>query len=216
MPWGSFEILEKQFSVNDDKPLVSVIDEAKTFLIKINPIEVFFSARFFFYKQGSAENVFTKIPQGIKAMSGFLEEFYKQIPNRSQTTEELLNLIIKHPVIRIPQDMLLVYALVNILLCAIVAVCGGWIGLYAMLGISFFMSIMYPTQFSLALKDLGSQTKSGSAFLVMSIVGNACLPQFTAYLMHVNEQMYHLAYVVPMVCFLFCAYYGWRGYKVLD
>lgn len=115
-----------------------------------------------------------------------------------------------------PQDMLLVYALVNILLCAIVAVCGGWIGLYAMLGISFFMSIMYPTQFSLALKDLGSQTKSGSAFLVMSIVGNACLPQFTAYLMHVNEQMYHLAYVVPMVCFLFCAYYGWRGYKVLD
>lgn len=115
-----------------------------------------------------------------------------------------------------PQDMLLVYALVNILLCAVVAVCGGWIGLYAMLGISFFMSIMYPTQFSLALKDLGSQTKSGSAFLVMSIVGNACLPQFTAYLMHVNEQMYHLAYVVPMVCFLFCAYYGWRGYKVLD
>lgn len=115
-----------------------------------------------------------------------------------------------------PQDMLLVYALVNILLCAVVAVCGGWIGLYAMLGISFFMSIMYPTQFSLALKDLGSQTKSGSAFLVMSIVGNACLPQFTAYLMHVNEQMYHLAYVVPMVCFLFCAYYGWKGYKVLD
>ena len=112
--------------------------------------------------------------------------------------------------------MLLVYALVNILLCAVVAVCGGWIGLYAMLGISFFMSIMYPTQFSLALKDLGSQTKSGSAFLVMSIVGNACLPQFTAYLMHVNEQMYHLAYVVSMACFLFCAYYGWRGYKVLD
>ena len=108
MPRGSFEILEKQFSVNDDKPLVSVLDEAKTFLNKINSIEVFFSARFFFYKQGSAENVFTKILQGIKAMSGFLEEFYKQIPNRSQTTEELLNLIIKHPVICIPQDMLLV------------------------------------------------------------------------------------------------------------
>lgn len=108
MPRGSFEILEKQFSVNDDKPLVSVLDEAKIFLNKINSIEVFFSARFFFYKQGSAENVFTKILQGIKAMSGFLEEFYKQIPNRSQTTEELLNLIIKHPVICIPQDMLLV------------------------------------------------------------------------------------------------------------
>lgn len=93
---------------------------------------------------------------------------------------------------------------------------GGQTGLYAMLGISFFMSIMYPTQFSLALKGLGDQTKSGAAFLVMAIVGNACLPQFTAYLMHVNAQVYHVAYLVPMVCFLFCAYYGWKGYKVLD
>ena len=115
-----------------------------------------------------------------------------------------------------PQDMLLVYALVNVVLCLLVTVCGGRTGLYAMLGISFFMSIMYPTQFSLAVKGLGDQTKSGAAFLVMAIVGNACLPQFTAYLMHVNAQMYHVAYLVPMVCFLFCAYYGWKGYKVLD
>ena len=115
-----------------------------------------------------------------------------------------------------PQDMLLVYALVNVVLCLVVIVCGGRTGLYAMLGISFFMSIMYPTQFSLALKGLGDQTKSGAAFLVMAIVGNACLPQFTAYLMHISEEMYHIAYIVPMVCFLFCAYYGWKGYKVLD
>lgn len=115
-----------------------------------------------------------------------------------------------------PQDMLLVYALANVALCAVVMAFGGQIGLYAMLGISFFMSIMYPTQFSLALEGLGEQTKSGSAFLVMAIVGNACLPQFTAYLMHINEQMYHVAYIVPLVCFLFCAYYGWKGYKVIN
>ena len=115
-----------------------------------------------------------------------------------------------------PQDMLLVYALANVALCAVVMAFGGQIGLYAMLGISFFMSIMYPTQFSLALEGLGEQTKSGSAFLVMAIVGNACLPQFTAYLMHINEQMYQVAYIVPLVCFLFCAYYGWKGYKVIN
>ncbi|HIZ92532.1 MAG TPA: L-fucose:H+ symporter permease [Candidatus Bacteroides merdavium] len=115
-----------------------------------------------------------------------------------------------------PQDMLLVYALVNVVLCGVIMSCGGLVGLYAMLGVSFFISIMYPTQFSLALKDLGDQTKSGSAFLVMAIVGNACLPQLTAYLMHVNGQLYHVAYVVPMLCFLFCAYYGWRGYKVIE
>ena len=115
-----------------------------------------------------------------------------------------------------PQDMLLVYALANVVLCGVVMAFGGMIGLYAMLGISFFMSIMYPTQFSLALKGLGNQTKSGAAFLVMAIVGNACLPQLTAYIMHVNEQIYYIAYGVPLICFIFCAYYGWKGYKIID
>jgi len=115
-----------------------------------------------------------------------------------------------------PQDMLLVYAIVNVILCGVVISYGGMIGLYAMLAISFFMSIMYPTQFSLALKDLGSNTKSGSAFLVMAIVGNACLPQLTAYFMHANAQVYYLAYIIPMICFAFCAYYGWKGYKIID
>ena len=115
-----------------------------------------------------------------------------------------------------PQDMLLLYAILNIILCGVVVAFGGMIGLYAMLAVSFFMSIMYPTQFSLALKDLGNQTKSGSAFLVMSIVGNACLPQLTAYFMHANEPIYYVAYLVPMLCFAFCAYYGWKGYKVID
>ncbi len=113
-----------------------------------------------------------------------------------------------------PQDMLLVYAIINVILCGVIMIFGGMTGLYAMLGVSFFMSIMYPTQFSLALEGLGSNTKSGSAFLVMAIVGNACLPQLTAYIMHHNEQIYQIAYIIPLICFIFCAYYGWKGYKV--
>lgn len=113
-----------------------------------------------------------------------------------------------------PQNMLLVYALANVMLCIVVMVMGGEAGIWAMMGISFFMSIMYPTQFSMALKGLGSQTKSGSAFLVMAIVGNACLPQLTAYVMNNNPEIYQMAYVVPAICFAFCAYYGWRGHIV--
>lgn len=113
-----------------------------------------------------------------------------------------------------PQNMLLVYALANVALCVVIAVLGGTAGLWAMMAISFFMSIMYPTQFSMALTGLGEQTKSGSAFLVMAIVGNACLPQLTAYVMNSNPEIYHIAYLIPMVCFAFCAYYGWKGYKV--
>ena len=115
-----------------------------------------------------------------------------------------------------PQNMLLAYSLANIVLCGIIAVFGGMVGLYAMLAVSFFMSIMYPTQFSLALKGLGEDTKSGSAFLVMAIIGNACLPQLTAYFMNHNREVYYLAYIVPMICFFFTAYYGWRGYRVRE
>lgn len=115
-----------------------------------------------------------------------------------------------------PQNMLLAYSIANILLCGIIAAFGGMVGLYAMLAVSFFMSIMYPTQFSLAIRDLGEDTKSGSAFLVMAIIGNACLPQLTAYFMNHNREVYYLAYIIPLICFFFTAYYGWKGYKVKD
>ena len=115
-----------------------------------------------------------------------------------------------------PQDMLAFYAVASAMLCAVVIAFGGMTGLYAMIGISFFMSIMYPTQFSLALDSLGDNTKSGSAFLVMAIIGNACLPQLTAFFMMINPIYYHLAYLIPMVCFMVCGWYGLKGYKITD
>jgi FHS family L-fucose permease-like MFS transporter len=90
------------------------------------------------------------------------------------------------------------------------------IGLYAMIGVSFFMSIMYPTQFSMALKGLGSKTKSGSAFLVMAIVGNVVLPPLTGRIMDTFPAIYQVAYIVPLVCFIFCGYYGWKGHKIIN
>jgi FHS family L-fucose permease-like MFS transporter len=115
-----------------------------------------------------------------------------------------------------PQNMLVLYAVANVILCGVIIAFGGMIGVYAMLGVSFFMSIMYPTQFSLALKDLGSKTKSGSAFLVMAIVGNVVLPPLTGHVMDLNEHFYHIAYIIPLLCFIMCGYYGWKGHKVID
>lgn len=115
-----------------------------------------------------------------------------------------------------PTKMLTFYALANVVLCVVIMAFGGYVGLYAMLGVSFFMSIIYPTQFSLALHGLGEQTKSGSAFLVMAIVGNACVPQFTAYIMHQNETIYQVAYIVPLICFAVCAYYGYKYKSLLE
>ncbi|MBO6078187.1 MAG: L-fucose:H+ symporter permease [Bacteroidaceae bacterium] len=114
-----------------------------------------------------------------------------------------------------PENMLVFYGIANVLLCIVVCVVGGKAAVYAMMGISFFMSIMYPTQFSLALTDLKGDTKSGSAFLVMAIVGNSILPILTAY---VQKSMANpnIAYAIPLICFAVCAWYGWRGHKVID
>ena len=114
-----------------------------------------------------------------------------------------------------PENMLVFYGIANVLLCIVVCIVGGKAAVYAMMGISFFMSIMYPTQFSLALTDLKGDTKSGSAFLVMAIVGNSILPLLTAY---VQKSMSNpnIAYLIPLVCFAVCAWYGWKGHKVVD
>ena len=114
-----------------------------------------------------------------------------------------------------PENMLVVYGIANVLLCVFVCIIGGKAAVYAMMGISFFMSIMYPTQFSLALTDLKGDTKSGSAFLVMAIVGNSILPILTAYIQKSMANP-NIAYFIPLICFAVCAWYGWKGHKVVD
>ena len=114
-----------------------------------------------------------------------------------------------------PENMLVFYGIANVLLCIVVCIVGGKAAVYAMMGISFFMSIMYPTQFSLALTDLKGDTKSGSAFLVMAIVGNSILPLLTAYVQK-SVSNPNIAYIIPLICFAVCAWYGWKGHIVKD
>ena len=65
------------------------------------------------------------------------------------------------------EDMLVVYGLVNMVVCGIVGVCGGWIGVYGMVGMWLLMWMMYGRELWLGLKDLGSERKSGCGFVVM-------------------------------------------------
>jgi MFS transporter, FHS family, L-fucose permease len=110
------------------------------------------------------------------------------------------------------QYLLTFYSLCNILLLAYCVFIGGQYGLYAMMGVEFFMSIMFPTIFALGIKDLGNKTKIGSSFMVMSIVGGAIIPLALGYLSRsINIQV---AYSVPLVCFLVIFYFGWKGYRI--
>lgn len=110
-----------------------------------------------------------------------------------------------------PNKLLAVYSVCCVLLLFYSVGIGGRFGVYALMGVEFFMSIMFPTIFALGIKGLDTETKIGSSFMVMSIVGGAIIPLILAYVArHYNMQ---LAYVVPLLCFLFVFYFGWRGYK---
>src|SRR5690606_35451410 len=72
--------------------------------------------------------------------------------------------------------LLLIYALISMCLTLYVIYGDGIGTLYAMIGIAFFMSIMFPTIFAVGVEGIGADTKSASSLIVMSIVGGAALP----------------------------------------
>lgn len=111
-----------------------------------------------------------------------------------------------------PQRLLALYAVINILL-SIVAVAGsGIITLYALIGVAFFMSIMFPTIFALGIKGLGADTKSGSSLLIMSIIGGALLPLLLGYISDASGNIQY-GYTVPLFCFVVILWYAVKGYQ---
>jgi MFS transporter, FHS family, L-fucose permease len=71
---------------------------------------------------------------------------------------------------------------------------------YALMGVEFFMSIMFPTIFSLGIRGLGSKTKEGSSLLIMAIVGGAIFPVIMGRVSDMSS--IQTAYLVPAVCFI--------------
>jgi FHS family L-fucose permease-like MFS transporter len=108
-------------------------------------------------------------------------------------------------------SLLGIYSIVNVALLAVGIFIPGTIGVWALVGTSFFMSIMYPTIFSLGIRDLGQHTKLAASVLVMSIIGGAILTM----LMGAVSDFAGIAHslVVPLLCFVFIAFYAFKSYK---
>lgn len=97
----------------------------------------------------------------------------------------------------------------------------GMAGLYCLVGISFFMSLMFPTIYGIALENVDSQdTTLGAAFLVMAIVGGALMPPLQGLIIDQHTIMGHpavnVSFVLPMICFLLVIGYGWRSYVKMN
>ena len=86
----------------------------------------------------------------------------------------------------------------------------GWVSVVALMLSFFFMSIMYPTHFALAIRGLGERTKLASSWMVTAIVGGALMPMLMGWL--ADHYSMRVGFLMPMACFAgIMAYgFGWR------
>jgi FHS family L-fucose permease-like MFS transporter len=99
------------------------------------------------------------------------------------------------------------------------------IGLFSLIGISVFMSIMFPTIYGIALKGMGDEAKIGSAGLVMAIVGGALMPVLQGYILDWGGGGFadlqilgfipevRFSFILPLICLAVVAYYGFSSSK---
>lgn len=111
-----------------------------------------------------------------------------------------------------PANLLMYSALFGVVATFVVIVGNGMPGVIALVTISGFMSLMFPTIFGLASEGLGEDTKMGSAGLIMAIGGGAVLPAIMGLLSDATGSI-HIAYWVPLGCFLIVAGYGYLARK---
>jgi FHS family L-fucose permease-like MFS transporter len=87
----------------------------------------------------------------------------------------------------------------------------GQLAMWAILSIGLFNSIMFPTIFTLAIDGLGKHTGQASGILCTAIVGGAILPVVQG--MFADKIGIHHAFFIPVLCYIYIAYYGLKGHK---
>ena len=124
-----------------------------------------------------------------------------------------------------PSKMLLLFGVGGVLFCGGTILVPGVIGLYSLVGVSFFMSIMFPTIYGIALKDMGDEAKIGSAGLVMAIVGGALMPIAQGWILDWGGSGFsdikilgfipevNFSFILPLICLSVVAYYGYNTFK---
>lgn len=120
-----------------------------------------------------------------------------------------------------PGNLLFIFSMGAILALAMVIFSNGILGMYCLVAVSFFMSLMFPTIYGIALGGLTTdEAKVGSAGLVMAIVGGALMPKLQGMIIDlggsgVNDIAFigisemNWSFLLPVVCFVAIASYGY-------
>ena len=110
----------------------------------------------------------------------------------------------------LPGRTLAIFAFVVIGLLVTTLLTNGTVAMWTIVGIGLFNSIMWSNIFTLAIKDLKENTAQGSSLLVMMILGGAIIPVIQGAVADAFNG-YHLSFFVPIICYAYLMYYGWKG-----
>jgi len=111
-----------------------------------------------------------------------------------------------------PKKLMGIYSFINIGMVAIAVITPGFIGGWALILSSFFMSLMFPTIFALGIKGLGPNTKIGASGIIMAIIGGAIWTPLMGYISDQTHSM-ALAMIVPLISYIYVCYYAFIGSK---
>ncbi len=124
-----------------------------------------------------------------------------------------------------PAKLLMYFGLGGILCSAGTILLQNIMGLISLVGISMFMSIMFPTIYGIALKDMGDEAKIGSAGLIMAIVGGALMPVLQGSILDWGGAGFadvlifgfipeiNFSFILPLICLTVVAYYGYSTFE---
>lgn len=111
-----------------------------------------------------------------------------------------------------PKKLMGLYSSINIGMVALAVITPGFIGGWALILSSFFMSLMFPTIFALGVKGLGPNTKIGASGIIMAIIGGAIWTPLMGYISDQSHSM-ALAMIIPLISYIYVTYYAFVGSK---
>jgi len=117
---------------------------------------------------------------------------------------------------------LLIYFAIGAMLASVGTILiDGVLGLYCLMGISIFMSLMFPTIYGIALENVSQEDSTlGAAFLVMAIVGGALMPPLQGMIIDMGTvaslPAVNFSFILPFICFFVIFIYGLRTSRAMN
>ena len=112
-----------------------------------------------------------------------------------------------------PAKTMMLFSIMAGIMMLVGLISTGNLALYSFISGGLFCSIMWPCIFSLSIAGLGKYSNQGSSLLVMMILGGALIPPSQGILS--DSIGIHASYIVPLLCFGYLAFYGWKVKRTL-